>query len=178
MITRKVSQDIELALVQPSFAVQYVELAKDNYDYLEQWLVWPSFNKTEADFGRFIERSLTEYASGKSMICGVIYQGKLVGTAGFNSINHSLGKAEIGYWLIESVQGLGIMTQVCEHLIDMAFNELDMLKVQLSAAEHNAPSRKVAERLGMSLEGVITRAENLNGRIVDHAIYGLLKNNA
>jgi ribosomal-protein-serine acetyltransferase len=48
-----------------------------------------------------------------------------------------------------------------------------MEKVQISAATQNKPSRAVCERLGFSLEGVITRAENLNGPVVDHAIYGL-----
>jgi len=48
-----------------------------------------------------------------------------------------------------------------------------MQKVQISVAVDNQPSRKVCERLGFSLEGVITRSENLNGRVVDHAIYGL-----
>ena len=55
----------------------------------------------------------------------------------------------------------------------MAFIELDMQKVEISAAVENQSSRKVCERLGFSLEGVITCSENLNGRVVDHAIYGL-----
>lgn len=48
-----------------------------------------------------------------------------------------------------------------------------MEKVEISAAVENAASRAVCERLGCELEGIITRNENLNGRIVDHAIYGL-----
>ena len=175
MFTQQVDENIELALVQPSFAALYVDLAKDNYDYLEQWLAWPPHNKVEADFKGFVEQCLTEYATEKSMVCGVFYQGDLVGTAGFNSINHDLKKAELGYWLGASMQGHGIITKVNKHLINIAFNELGMDKVQLCAAEHNLPSRAVAQRLGMTLEGIITNAENLNGRIVDHAIYGLLK---
>ncbi|MFA0502952.1 GNAT family N-acetyltransferase, partial [Vibrio sp. 10N.222.46.A1] len=57
--------------------------------------------------------------------------------------------------------------------IDIAFNELDMEKVEISAATGNQSSRKVCERLHFTLEGIITRNENLNGRIIDHAIYGL-----
>ncbi|HIF9169539.1 TPA: GNAT family N-acetyltransferase, partial [Photobacterium damselae] len=40
-------------------------------------------------------------------------------------------------------------------------------------AIENKASRKVCERLGLTLEGIITRAENINGRVVDHAVYGL-----
>lgn len=65
------------------------------------------------------------------------------------------------------------MSKCVSYLIRYAFTELEMHKVQISAATENRPSRALCERLGMSLEGVITRAENLNGRVVDHAIYGL-----
>ena len=175
MFTRKVDEDIQLALVQPSFAVGYVALAKANYKQLEQWLAWPPHSKTEADFMGFVERCLQDYAAGKSMTCGIIYQNQLVGNVSFNTINHALKKVEIGYWLAASAQGNGVITRVCKHLIDMAFDEMDMQKVQVSAAEGNAPSRAVCERLGMTLEGIITHAENLNGRIVNHAVYGLHK---
>ncbi|WP_432454898.1 GNAT family N-acetyltransferase [Agarivorans sp. QJM3NY_29] len=65
------------------------------------------------------------------------------------------------------------MTRVCKKLIDIAFDELQMHKVEISAATENLASRAVCERLGLKLEGVISNAENLNGRIVDHAIYAL-----
>jgi len=54
--------------------------------------------------------------------------------------------------------------------------ELEMDKVQLSAAVENIPSRSVAERAGMTLEGVITNQEKVGDRILDHAIYGIHKN--
>ncbi|MFW1332146.1 GNAT family N-acetyltransferase, partial [Vibrio parahaemolyticus] len=70
-------------------------------------------------------------------------------------------------------QGKGLVSKSVSKLIEMAFTELDMQKVEISAAVENQPSRKVCERLGFSLEGIITCSENLNGRVVDHAIYGL-----
>ena len=65
------------------------------------------------------------------------------------------------------------MTRSVAKLIGIAFGQLGMMKVQISVAVHNQPSRKVCERLGFVLEGVITRSENLNGNVVDHAVYGL-----
>ena len=98
-----------------------------------------------------------------------------MGTAGFNYINTSLKKAEIGYWLSEQAQGSGIMTRACKTLIDMAFTELDLDKIEVPVAIGNTASRAVCERLGMHVEGTITNAENLNGRIVDHIYYALTR---
>jgi ribosomal-protein-serine acetyltransferase len=148
-------------------------LVKDNFTYLEKWLAWPPHCKNKQDFISFIRKSLHDYADGKSMVCGIWFNEQLVGNFGFNTINHELKKVDIGYWLTESVQGNGIMTRVCKKLIDIAFNELEMHKVEISAATENFPSIAVCERLGMKREGVISNAENLNGRIVDHAVYGL-----
>jgi ribosomal-protein-serine acetyltransferase len=83
--------------------------------------------------------------------------------------------AEIGYWLSETHQGNGIITRSVSTLINLAFFELCFDKIQISVAVDNQPSRTVCERLGMKLEGIITNSENINGRILDHAIYGLSK---
>ena len=168
-----VDKEIRVSLVQESFAPTYAKLVKENFNYLEKWLSWPSSCKSEQDFILFIHKSLHDYANGKSMVCGIWFNDKLVGNASFNTINNELKKVEIGYWIKESAQGNGIITRACKTLIEIAFNELKMQKIQLSAATENLKSRAVCERLGMKLEGIISNAENLNGRIVDHAIYGL-----
>lgn len=170
----KIDKDISLALVQESFAPIYFKLIKENSTYLGKWLSWPSLCKSEQDSIVFIRNSLHDYADGKSMVCAIWFNEELVGTASFNIINYDLKKVEIGYWIIESAQGNGIITRVCEKLIDIAFHQLKMQKIQISAATENLASRAVCERLGMTLEGVISNAENLNGQIVDHAIYALV----
>ncbi|MFC5077347.1 Putative ribosomal N-acetyltransferase YdaF [Vibrio thalassae] len=175
MFTLKVDDDIELALVQPSFAKQYMQIVSEQRDYLAQWLAWPHHADSDAFFQQFITQSLHDYADGKSLVCAMIYHGDLVGNISFNTIDLLLNKVEVGYWLSSKVQGNGIVTRSVAMLIDYAFNELGMEKVQLCAATENTSSRKVAERLGFSLEGIITRSENLNGRVVDHAVYGLLR---
>lgn len=177
MFCLKLEPHLELALVQPSFARYYVELVKADFDYLDQWLVWPEHCQTEASFLQFISKSLHGYADGKSLTCAMIFDGDVVGNISFNSICKDVKSAEIGYWLSSKYQGKGIVTRSVTALIEMAFHQLELEKVQISAAVGNTPSRAVCERLGFKLEGIITNAENLNGRIVDHAIYAMRKEN-
>ena len=173
MFTLKIENDLELALVEPSFAKKYYDIVGKQRDYLSQWLTWPSHAKSEEFFLSFIKKSLHDYANGESLVCAMIFCEELVGNISFNTISYELKKVEIGYWLSCDYQGKGIVTKSVSKLISYAFNELNMEKVQISAAVDNDSSRRVCERLGFKLEGVISNTENLNGRIVDHAIYGL-----
>ncbi|MEZ5476578.1 MAG: GNAT family protein [Thiolinea sp.] len=175
MFTLDIEAGLALALVQPSFATRYLEIVSRERDYLSQWLAWPQHADSEDFFLTFIRKALHDYADGKAMTCAIIFHDQVVGNISFNTINHSLKKVEIGYWLSSRYQGQGIVTKSVAKLIDRSFHELGMEKVQISAAADNTPSRKVCERLGFELEGVITRSENLNGRVVDHAVYGLRK---
>ncbi|OEE16136.1 ribosomal-protein-L7/L12-serine acetyltransferase [Vibrio cyclitrophicus ZF205] len=168
-----IDNELSIALVEENFASHYAEISQSQNEYLSQWLAWPPHCKTAQDFRIFIQRSLHDYAEGKSMTCAIIYKGNVVGNCSFNTIYHSTKKVTVGYWLSETKQGKGIVTRVVQKLIEIAFEELDMEKIEISAATENMSSRKVCERLQFTLEGIITRNENLNGRIIDHAIYGL-----
>jgi len=87
MFYKEIDKEIKLALVHKSFASRYAELAKDNFIYLNKWLEWPSHCKSTSDFEEFVQRSLINYAKGKSMNCAIFYRNELVGNASFNSIN-------------------------------------------------------------------------------------------
>jgi len=177
MFTITIDDEVKLALIQESFAPHYVELLSTQKEYLSQWLAWPAFCQAEQDFRLFAQRMLHEYADGKSMTCAIVYHDKIVGNCSFNTINHDTKCAEVGYWLSNKHQGKGIVTRVVTKLIDIAFNDLMLEKVQLSAAKDNLASRAVAERCGMILEGIVTNREKIGERILDHAIYGIHKSN-
>ncbi|OEE37556.1 GNAT family N-acetyltransferase [Vibrio ordalii] len=173
MFTVEVEEGLELALIDPKFASKYFDIVSNQRDYLSEWLAWPVHAENEEFFLNFIKKSLHDYADGKSLVCAMMFNNEVAGNISFNTINHDLQKVEIGYWLRCDLQGKGIVSKSLSKLINYAFTGLDMQKVQISAAVDNQASRSVCERLGFKLEGIITRAENLNGRVVDHAVYGL-----
>lgn len=175
MFSVRVDEELELVLVHPALAMKYVTVVEANRDYLSQWMPWAPHVKTEDDFKAFVKNSLTDYANGKSMVCAIEYQDVLVGNIAFNQMRHDVKMTEIGYWLDQSYQGKGIMTRCCQKMIDIAFNHFKFEKVQISAAKDNYSSRGVCERLGMTLEGIITNKERVGERILDHAVYGLHK---
>lgn len=173
MFKLTVDDEINLYLVNVAFIDRYVELAAENHEYLSQWLEWPRHCQTQDGFNSFVKGSLHKYADGESMNCAIEFRGEIVGNSGFYTINHNLRMVEIGYWSGKDYQGKGIITRVCAYLVDYAFIKLDMDKVQIAAAEDNTLSRAVCERLGMTLEGIISNREKVGLRVLSHAIYGI-----
>jgi len=89
-----------------------------------------------------------------NITCAIYYKNTFVGLVGLKDTDLINNKTEIGYWLSESFQHKGIITRSCKGLMDYAFKILGMNRVQLKAATENFKSQRVAERLGLSLEGI------------------------
>lgn len=175
MFTLRIDNDIELRLIDRALAPKMFEIIQSEKAYLSEWLAWPELTKNLTDYLGYVKVVSQDYANGKGMACNILYQGNPVGCISFNYINELLKKAEIGYWLSEKYQGKGIVTKCSKKLINIAFNELNLDKIEIPVAEKNLPSRAVCERLGMSIEGTISNAENLNGKIVNHVFYALAR---
>lgn len=84
-------------------------------------------------------------------------------------------KTSIGYYLDKQFEGHGIMTQAVEALIKYCFDEIDLNRIEISAAVHNEKSRAIPERLGFTREGMLRDNELLNGIYSSSYIYSLLK---
>ncbi len=175
MFKYKINESIYISIIDLSYASSYEKLVQDDYIHLKEFLGWPYICKTEDDFKTFIKKSLKDYENGKSLVCTIFYNNQIVGNISLNTINTSLKKVNIGYWLVSSFQGKGIITSTCNCLINYAFEDLKMEKVEIAVAVENIKSRAVCKRLNMKLEGIISNSENINGKIVDHAIYSLHK---
>ena len=86
--------------------------------------------------------------------------------------------AELGYWLAQPYWGQGVMTQVVNRVCQEAFGRFDIVRIYAEPFAHNAGSRRVLEKAGFSLEGVMRDGAVKNGRILSYCMYSLLRREA
>lgn len=78
--------------------------------------------------------------------------GALVGRVGFTN-QPGWPAFELGWTIIPERQGRGYATEAARMLLDYAFTALDQPRVVSLIHPDNAPSRRVAEKLGQRVEG-------------------------
>ena len=82
---------------------------------------------------------------------------------------------EIGYTLHPDYWGRGYVPEAARTLIDLAFKELELHKIELTCFSYNVQSQRVAEKLGFTLEARIRDRKDTQGNRCDSLVYGLLK---
>ena len=90
------------------------------------------------------------------------------------SIDVPAGSAEVGYWLDAGSEGRGLATRAVRAVLDHAFRQLALHRVELQSTADNTRSQRVAERLGSTQEGVRREAAAFPGERRDVVVHGLL----
>lgn len=103
---------------------------------------------------------------------GIVVKGtdKVIGSVDFNH-RHEDDVLEIGYTLHPDYWG----REAALALIDLAFKELELHKIELTCFGYNLQSQRVADKLGFTLEACIRDRKDAQGNRCDSLIYGLLK---
>lgn len=174
MFIHKIEENLSLKLVEIKDAPRIFELTENSRKYLKEWLPWLDFTKSVNDSEQFIRSALKGYSENQSMTSAIIYNGEIIGIAGYNKIDWNNKNVSIGYWLDKNYEGKGIMTKVASALTEYAINQLHLNRVEIRAAIGNSKSRSIPEKLGYTYEGCIRQAEWLYDHYVDHAVYSML----
>jgi ribosomal-protein-serine acetyltransferase len=177
LVSRALSDDASLAFIEPRHAVELAALIESNKAHLRQWLPWVPDVYTEKEARGFIQTSLARFAAQNGLVTGIWVREQLVGLIDLHAINWTDRSSSIGYWLGEDWQGRGLMTRACRALLDHAFNDLNLTRMEIRAATENHRSRAIPERLGFQLERVHPNAEWLYDHYVDHTVYVMLAQN-
>ncbi|PYZ98908.1 RimJ/RimL family protein N-acetyltransferase [Alteribacter lacisalsi] len=175
MFYREINEHTKLEILQDKHTEGLYQLTEEGRDYLSHWMPWAPAIKTADDTKGYIRSTLKEFAEGRSLACAILYKGEVAGTAAYHVIDYGNRKTSIGYWLGENYQGKGLMTVAVRELVNYAFEELGLNRIEIKAGVENSKSRAIAERLGFELEGIQRESEIVAGRFVDHAAYSLLK---
>ncbi|HET9097304.1 MAG TPA: GNAT family N-acetyltransferase [Candidatus Baltobacteraceae bacterium] len=92
---------------------------------------------------------------------------KPVGWVSLRIAERDLQTGEIGYSIVRDFRGRGIAREAVCALMDEAFTQGGLVRVNAYCLPENMPSRRLLERLGFSSEGVLPRGATVNGHIVD-----------
>lgn len=130
---------------------------------------------TLAKASEYLSVSEVERKSRKKFLFGIFEGDKMIGYINVKNLDWDVMKCEIGYFIDEAYENMGIMTSKLKEIIGKCFEELGLLKIYLRIAKENAASIKVAEKLGFQLEGIMRQEFRIEtGELIDVAYYGLL----
>jgi len=174
MFSLKVDEDIELRSVVEKDAEEILEIVKRNYEHLHPFLHWVTEDYSLESAQDFIRQTQKAIAENTSRTFGIYYHEKIVGVISFVNFNWKNRSAEIGYWIDKKHEGDGIITESCKALINYAFEELRMNRIEIRCATENIRSRAIPERLDFKLDGVLRQSLWRHTRFFDMAIYSML----
>ncbi|MFI5301204.1 MAG: GNAT family N-acetyltransferase [Polyangiales bacterium] len=138
---------------------------------------WSRGPFTEHDEARLYLDSIRESFASRSLFqWGIVRvdDDTVVGTCTLASIDVGHRRAEIGYALGRRSWGAGLVTEAVTRVLDFAFDELSLHRIEADVDPRNARSIRTLERLGFTREGLLRERWHVAGEICDAAFYGLL----
>jgi ribosomal-protein-serine acetyltransferase len=168
-----VDKDIRLKVVEPEDAEPIFNTIDNEREYLKEWLPFVEETHDITYTKTFIENTIASHSHDLTFT--ISYQNQFVGIIGLKDTDLGNRKTEIGYWLSEKFQHKGIVTRSCTALIEFAFNDMNLHRIQLKAATKNLKSQAVAQRLGFTVEGIERDGELHSYGFVDLKVFSLLK---
>ena len=85
------------------------------------------------------------------------------------------GTAEVGWWVAPPWWGRGIATVAVRRYIAYCFEDLDLHRIEAGVFLSNPASARVAEKVGLVLEGIGRDAYLKNEGLIDRLSYGLAR---
>ncbi len=137
----------------------------------------PVINKDVQSTTYFIENTIKRWGNKEFncfVICGKSSQ-SIVGAIFLKNFDWNSRKCELSYFIDGEYEGQGIMTKAVTIVSRHCFVDLNLNKVFMRIADGNIASKRIAEKNGFELEGVLRKDYRTpDGDWVDLAYYGLL----
>ncbi|MFJ8526891.1 GNAT family N-acetyltransferase [Bacillus sp. NPDC094106] len=130
------------------------------------------------DMERYVQAAIKGFEGGTDLPFVVVDQktNRIVGSTRLYSISKENKTVELGQtWYHPSVQRTSINTECKYMLLQYAFEELHMLRVQIKTDLRNEKAQRAIERLGAVKEGILRNERQLpNGYVRDAVVYSMI----
>ncbi|MFD3542947.1 GNAT family N-acetyltransferase [Streptomyces sp. NPDC058662] len=174
MFSIALADDAQLFPLEVRHAEEFLAHMDRGREYIGEHIVLPDV-ATDLDAARaFLANYAQRTAADGGRIYGIRVDGTLVGGVLFRTFDAAAGNCEMGCWLEPAAAGRGLVTAACRVLLDHAFGERGMHRVEWLASAANTKSLAVAARLGMTREGVMRQNYLHRGVRQDTEVWAIL----
>ncbi|UWJ17942.1 GNAT family N-acetyltransferase [Bacillus cereus] len=144
----------------------------------EIWMYLISTMDSYQDMEQYVQVALKGFEEGTDLPFVVVDQktNEIVGSTRLYSISNDNKTVELGQtWYHPSVHRTSINTECKYMLLQYAFEELQMLRVQIKTDLRNEKAQRAIEKLGAVKEGVLRNERKLpHGYIRDAVVYSII----
>ena len=173
-VVLRVTGDLMLVPLEVGHAEELLSLIDASRAHLGSWLPSVATARSLSGMTKTIARWQQQAACHEACHVAMSHRERLIGLVYLHYIDRRNRVASLGYWIGAAYEGRGLMTMSCQTILNHAFRESTLNRVEIRAAAENTRSLAVAERLGFRREGVLRQVERLHGCFVDHVVYGAL----
>lgn len=168
-----------LTLRQPQMSDfgDWLALLRDSEDFLKPWEPQRSpEHYTRRGFRNRVVWAERAFENGRALPLFLLAEGALVGGITLDNIRKGPSQAgTVGYWVGAAFARQGYMREALNAVVEYAFREMDLSRIEAACLPENAASRSLLETSGFKYEGVAQSYLQIAGRWRTHVLYANLR---
>jgi RimJ/RimL family protein N-acetyltransferase len=153
------------------------EAVAESREHLRRWMPWVNAHQQGEDSEAWARRAGARWLGREEFFCGIWERetGRYLGSSGLDPRDWDVPTFEVGYWLRQSAEGHGYVSETVRLLTRLAFETLGANRLFLRCDALNDRSAAVARRLGFVYEGTHRRdSRDPSGSLRDTQFFALL----
>lgn len=171
------TRNIKIRILTPGDAEEVLNYSIRNKEHLEAFE--PSRDRpfyTIQVQHNILNESYRQYLKGVTLDFGIFKEEKLIGKVKLSNIVYGVFRnGIIGYSIDKEYEGKGYMREAMGLIINYAYEDMDLHRIEASALVENERSKKLLKSCGFKVLGINEKYLFINGKWRDHITFYKLK---
>lgn len=169
--------DFEVGMYRIGDGAALARSIRESYEHLRPWMPWAKPDETAEQAEINVRRFIARYLLNEEYIMGVFEGERVVGATGFHLRVGApgSGNAEIGMWIHAEYAGNGLGTRVLQAMLKWGFGDWGWERLVWRCDTTNHASKRVAEKAGMTLEGIARQDAPRDDGRTDTYVFAMLR---
>jgi RimJ/RimL family protein N-acetyltransferase len=169
--------DIRIRPYRLDDAEAVAEAALESLADLQPWMPWCHSGYSLVDSRSWLEIQVPAFQGETAFEFAIVSgdDGRYLGGCGLNQLDKINSRANLGYWVRSAATRRGVATAAVHQLRDWAFDNTDLIRLEIVVAVGNVASHRVAEKAGAVREGTLQRRLVLHGTATDATMFSFTR---